>query len=506
MPKPEPLVAHRSSLERRVSGQPGRQFRRRLLSGAVAGAGLAALAGGGSRTWSAARQGATPAAFVPGAAFIPPRELRSTDGRLDVALQARFGPARMGERDVTTYTYDGEVPGPTLRLRPGDTLGVSLANQMDESTNFHTHGLHVSPMGNSDNVLLKIGPHEQIDLAFDIPRDRTSGLYIPGFYWYHPHLHGNTSQQVGGGMAGALIVEGALDELPGIAGLPERLLILRAAFFDDDGVAMLPHGDDEPAVFVNGQMQPTLAIAPGETQRWRLLNASIFTFMNVSLEGHQLHQIASDGNPLREVWSRDAILIAPGERVEVLVQGGPAGRYTFRSLPWAQDSEFQAQPDYPLATLVSEGPGAEPGPLPSTLFAFEDLRAATIDRRREVVFSETFDPFRTLLDGRTFDHDRVDQRVSLGATEEWVLRNSSSDTHPFHIHVNDFQVVSINGEPFAARSWEDTTSIPAFGEIVIRTRFLDFPGTFVYHCHILDHEDRGMMGVVEVVDDAAAAR
>jgi len=107
-------------------------------------------------------------------------------------------------------------------------------------------------------------------------------------------------------------------------------------------------------------------------------------------------------------------------------------------------------------------------------------------------------------DGQLGEHDRVDQRVTLGATEEWVLRNTSSDTHPFHIHVNDFQVVSINGEPVDADSWEDTYPIPAFGEIVIRTRFLDFTGKYVYHCHILGHEDLGMMGIVEVVDDGSA--
>ncbi len=138
--------------------------------------------------------------------------------------------------------------------------------------------------------------------------------------------------------------------------------------------------------------------------------------------------------------------------------------------------------------------GTPAGTLPNV-----DLRQAAVDRRRELVFSETLDPFRLFIDGLTFDHDRVDQTVQLGATEEWRLVNTSPDTHPFHIHVNDFQVVSVNGEPVDADSWEDTTPIPAFGEIVIRSRFLDFPGKFVYHCHILDHEDRGMMGVVEVI-------
>jgi suppressor of ftsI len=301
-------------------------------------------------------------------------------------------------------------------------------------------------------------------------------------------------------MSGALIIEGALDELPGIAGLTERLLVLNTAEVALDGTLQLFADMFNPVVFVNGQIEPSIAIAPGETQRWRIVNASVFTFMNLSLDGHLLHEIAADGNPLRAVQRRNRIVLAPGERTEVLVQGGEPGQYGLRSLPWGEELEFQAQDEYPIATMVSEGQAVATAPLPTELFPFEDLRTAQIDRRREVVFSETLSPFRLFIDGRTFDHDRVDQTVALGATEEWRLVNISPDTHPFHIHVNDFQVIEVNGEPVDAYSWEDTTPIPAFGEIVIRTRFLDFPGKFVYHCHILDHEDMGMMGIVEVVE------
>jgi FtsP/CotA-like multicopper oxidase with cupredoxin domain len=476
-----------------------RLSRRRLLAGATTTAGLAALSQGARMAGSAPARQSTPAAAVTGADLVEPPVLRSVDGRLEVALEARFGPAEMGGGQVTTFAYNGQVPGPTLRMRAGETLAVSLTNGLDEGTNFHTHGLHVSPSGTSDNVLLDVEPGETVDYAFDIPRDGTSGLYIPGFYWYHPHLHGTTAEQVGGGMAGALIVEGALDELPGIAGLTERLLVLDTAELAPDGTLRLFSDMLNPTVFVNGQTEPTIAIAPGETQRWRIVNASVFTFISLALEGQQLHQIASDGNPLRDVRSRDQILLAPGERVEVLVQGGTPGQYALRSLPWGEELEFQAQDEYPLATVVSKGPATAPTPLPTVLFPFENLADAEIDRSRELVFSEAFDPFRLFIDGRTFDHDRVDQTVALGATEEWRLVNTTSDWHPFHIHVNDFQVIEVNGEPVDAYSWEDTTPVPAFGEIVIRTRFLDYTGKFVYHCHILDHEDRGMMGIVEVV-------
>ncbi len=474
--------------------------RRQILGGAAGLGGATLLTAGGRRVVSAQLEPATPVSAEVGATLVEPPVLRSADGRLDVTLEAQFGPAMMGGRAVTTYTFNGHAPGPTLRLHPGDSLGVTLTNQMDQPTNLHTHGLHVSPAGNSDNVFVHVMPGETFSYEYAIPHDGTSGLYIPGLYWYHPHMHGYSSDQVSGGMAGALIVEGALDALPGIRDVPERLLVIQATQFDADGVMISFPKMDVIAIFVNGQSHPAIEIAPGETQRWRIINASSFTFLNLALDGHQLHQIASDANPLREVRSRDQILMAPGERIEVLIQGGPEGVYALQSLPWGADLEFQAQPAFPIASLISSGPVDRPEPLPTTLIQFEDLREATIDRRRELIFSEEMKPFEVLIDGHTFDEDRIDQTVELGATEEWLLRNTSPDWHPFHIHVNDFQVIEINGEPVDAYSLEDTTPIPAFGEIVIRTRFLDFPGKFVYHCHLLDHEDQGMMGVVEVVE------
>src|SRR5215203_3492543 len=485
----------------RLTRRIGRAMTRRQILGGAAGLGGATLlTAAGRRVVSAQQQPATPVSAEVGASLTEPPILRSADGRLDVTLEAQFGPAVMGGRAVTTYTYNGHAPGPTMRLQPGDSLGVTLTNQMDQPTNLHTHGLHVSPSGNSDNVFVHLMPGETFSYEYAIPQDGTSGLYTPGFYWYHPHMHGNSTDQVEGGMAGALVVEGKLDALPGIRDLPERLLVLQATQFDADGAAITSPEIDEIAIFVNGQSQPTLAIAPGETQRWRILNASSFMFVNLALDGHQLHQIASDANPLREVWSRDQILLSAGERIDVLIQGGPEGVYALHSLPWGADLEFQAQPDFPIATLVSTAPDVTAEPLPTTLIPFEDLRRATIDRRRELTFSEKLSPFRVLIDGREFDEDRVDQTVKLGATEEWRLLNTSEDWHPFHIHVNDFQVIEVNGEPVEAHSWEDTTPIPAFGEIVIRTRFLDYTGRFVYHCHILDNEELGMMGVVEVVE------
>jgi suppressor of ftsI len=412
----------------------------------------------------------------------------AVDGLLETTLEARSDP----DATVGGMTYEGELPGPVLRLRPGDRLKVKLINNLGGAiTNLHVHGLHVSPEGNGDNVFLHIENGETFDYDYLLPEDHPAGLY-----WYHPHHHGNTMQQTGAGLAGAIIIEGPFDDLPGIKDLPERLLVLQGPFFGTDGVQYL----------VNGQVNPTIAIRPGETQRWRLLNASANAFFNLRLDGIDLHRIALDGNPLPAVWTVDTLLLGPGERAEVLVQGGLAGEYGFRSLAWGERG--QAQPEFSLATVVTAGVAMSPVPLPATIMPLTaplvDLSDARIDKRRELTFTESDHAPYFGFDDKGFDPERIDQTVELGATEEWVVRNASDEWHPFHIHVNDFQVMTIDGQPQAPH-YKDTIPVPANGEVVLRMRFLDFPGKFVYHCHILAHEDAGMMGVVEVVAATASA-
>lgn len=437
-----------------------------------------------------------------GQPFREPAVRASRDGLLSTSLTARMGPATVGGRAATTTVYDGIFPGPTLRVRPGDRLRLALTNALDEPTNFHTHGLHVSPQGNSDNVLMSVAPGQRFEFQFDLPPDHPAGLY-----WYHPHPHKYSDAQVFGGMAGALVIEGDLDALPGIAGVPERLLVLQAILLDQAG--RVQPGDEFDANpfmrLVNGQLQPTLHIQPGETQRWRIANAAADTYFLLELAGHPLHQIAADGNTLDAVWTRDQILLPPGKRVEVLIQGGSPGVYELRTRSYNRGTGLMGSPTEPdalLATLVSEGPAMAPRPLPTSLLLFVDLRQATVDRRRELVFQQPMNqPMGTFwIDGHAFDPDRIDQTVQLGATEEWVIRNTSDQVHPFHIHVNPFQVVAVNGEAVTSRGYEDTVNISREGSITMRTRFLDYPGKSVYHCHILMHEDGGMMGIVDIVE------
>ncbi len=512
---PDSARAHRRARSTH-GGDPRHLSRRRLLGlgavglglpgGLALGAGTAQLLRGSdlaaAQAGTSSALAASPVAtLTTPSAYLESPVRASVDGLLDTMLTARRGPTTAAGHTFTALTYDGLFPGPTLRVRPGDTLRIALVNELDKPSNLHVHGMHVSPRDNGDNVFLHIMPGETFNFEHQIPLDHPAGLY-----WYHPHLHGDTDEQVAGGLVGAIVVEGEIDDLPGIAGVPERLLVLQSTEFGPEGQLLTPDQQqtDQLVTLVNGALNPALTIRPGETQRWRILNGSADTFLNLHLDGHQLHQIGSDGNPLGAVWSRDEIFLSPGERAEILVQAGAPGLYALRSLAWGEG--FQAQPEVLVATFEVAGETVAPAPLPTDLIPFEDLSQARIDRQRIVVFEEpSQNPFTVAIDGKVFDPNRVDQTVILGDTEEWVLRNTSPDWHPFHIHVNDFQVVAVNGEPQQPHGGEDTVAIPAGGELTIRTRFRDFTGKYVYHCHILGHEDAGMMGVIEVIERNANA-
>jgi FtsP/CotA-like multicopper oxidase with cupredoxin domain len=517
----------RDNLQHRISSRTraavGRRDFLRLATGAGVALGMAGF-GVGGRDWNLI----TPRHAAAAQPLVEPEIRASRDGLLDTTLEASVMAVDVAGKTAIMSVYEGSVPGPTLRVRPGDTLRINLVNNLDDlpdgiapdspfqiepeaepghkvphgnsgDTNLHVHGFHVTPVEPSDNVFVRVQPGESYQYEIQIPPDHPAGTYI-----YHPHFHGNTHVQVFGGMGGALIVEGEFDRLPGIDGLIEHVLVLQATQFNDDGSGVIAQEDARQSKYlrlVNGQINPTLTTRPGETRRWRIVNITASTTFRLHLDGHQLHQIGKDGNPLNATWTRDDIVLAPGERADVLVQGGEAGTYALRTLPIA--TGFTTQQEAVLATLVSAGEAMTAEPLPPELLPLEDLSGAEIDGRRQITFqvAPPTDPRGAafMISGKEFDIERDDQVVQLDTTEEWVIRNASSVWHPFHIHINPYQVVAYNGQPVQVRSFEDTTAVPPFGEITIRTRFLDYPGRWVYHCHILLHEDRGMMGTVRAL-------
>jgi FtsP/CotA-like multicopper oxidase with cupredoxin domain len=433
-------------------------------------------------------------AMLPGVAkafggLREPPVVRSRNGILRVTLTAEPRRCVVAGEEREVMLYNGCLPGPTLVADPGDRIEVRLVNRLDEPTNVHTHGLHVSAAGNADNPFVHVAPGESFDYAFDIPRD-----HPPGLNWYHPHAHGHGVQQMFGGLAGALVIRGRYD---GLGRMRDRVFVLQAPEWEPDG-SLKPFS---PALLgsqlrlLNGQACPTIDIAEGETQRWRIVNASINSAFDLRLEGRTLLQIAADGNPFDRAVAKDTLLLVPGQRAEVVVTGGPAGTRQLRTLPY--NHGFGAvSPDCEVATVQSTTalPSSRPR-IDRLLRPFEDLRGLPVDRRRTLAFTMS-GGFG--FDGRPFDHHRVDQTVALGALEEWTIENPTGLMHPFHIHVNPFQVTHVNGAPVEPAGYHDTYPVDPGGSITFRTRFADFTGRSLYHCHLVLHSDIGMMGVFEV--------
>ncbi len=433
--------------------------------------------------------------------------------QLDLVAEARNGPWPEGPRQV--LTYNGLIPGPILELRPGDAVALTLVNRLDQPTNLHFHGLHISPEGQADNIFLSVPPGGRQTYRFRLPSDHPSGLF-----YYHPHRHGTVADQVFGGLGGAIVVRGGLDALPALAAMPEQVLILKdfpqrhpPSGWHPGPMGARMRGRVGPLLSVNGTLQPAVALPEAGWLRLRLLNAANARVFRLALsDGGPLLQISSDGGALEAPLPRRELLLAPGERADLLVASGSGqqerqllslpystfGRPMLGGPPHADRHQGQASAQL-LLTL--RDPGGQPPPPPTQLLPLAAIEAPV--RQRRFRFSHGMRPghgMQFLINGQSFDHHRVDAAVRLGEIEEWELINTGMMDHPFHLHVHGFQVVAYNGgpPPAALRTWKDTVLLQPGDQLRIRIPFRDFSGRTVFHCHNLDHEDLGMMGLIEV--------
>jgi FtsP/CotA-like multicopper oxidase with cupredoxin domain len=525
-----------------------------------------------------------------GSAITEPEDLRSHDGVLKVDLTIRNYTEPNGS---TRYCYmDGNGNlSPNLRLKPGDLLILHLKNDLTDtshmpghhahagksgdpcvsgamtatSTNLHFHGLTIPPVCHQDDVLkTSVSPRDApFEYRFRVPVDEP-----PGLYWYHPHIHGFSKVQVLGGASGALIIEGIERANKQVAGLPERVLIIRdqdllnpdappsksepvvpKMLIDRDGDAAnngtgfgkpakdlsinfvpVPYPDYPPAV---------ITMKPGERQLWRVLNASAITYLNLEVLFNRARQslglVALDGVPLNQngtsgdfVSWQTHLGVPPGARVEFIVKGPPLGTTGLL-----------------VTRTVDTGPGGEndPNRMIATIRAFEDapeprsLLAASSQplpppslawlgdvapvRTRRLYFSEKLsDPnnpnsateFYITVDGKT--PTQFDPRSGLpdivaqqGTVEDWIIENRSNELHDFHIHQLHFLLLDYLGKPANEPFLRDTVNVPYYKDnmlvypsVRLRMDFRDpnAVGTFVFHCHLLEHEDGGMMGLIRV--------
>jgi FtsP/CotA-like multicopper oxidase with cupredoxin domain len=493
----------------------GQVSRRAVLIAGAAGAAVVAV-GGSFALWNltsdgpaappddATTPGADAAPGPDGETFREPEVLTSVDGRLDLELAAAVATATVAGTEVRVLAYNGAMPGPTLRIRPGDRVTLRLRNDLGATTNLHTHGLVVSPEGNSDNVFTMIEPGASFDYDYRLGDD-----HPPGVFWYHPHHHGTTAEQLFGGLYGAIIVEDAAAAVPVAR---ERLLVVADIRFDGDGaVAQATRfdrmlGREGDLVLVNGQLLPTMSARPGDRERWRIVNACTSRYLRLRLDGQRMSLLGVDGSRYAEPRELDEFVLLPGNRADVVVTMAE-GESVLQTLPFDRGSMGMmgsppsATTGADLARLSVSGAAGEPGAaLPSS--APRDLRAEEVTRRRTVTLAMggmgMGGGMAFTIDGRAFDHDRTDIEVASGAIEEWTIVNTSTMDHPFHLHVWPMQLVEIDGAPVDRVDARDVVPVPAGGRVVVRIAFEGIAGRTVYHCHILDHEDLGMMGVIRV--------
>jgi FtsP/CotA-like multicopper oxidase with cupredoxin domain len=520
--------------------------------------------------------------FAPGSTVSDPEELRSQNGVLKVHLSMRDFVVD-GERRYCYMNADGSQ-APTLRLHPGDLLVLSLKNELSAispaalphpgmkmscgsgtmtaaSTNFHFHGLYLPPLCHQDETLSTL--IQAGDPAFEyqvrIPQNQP-----PGLYWYHPHPHGFSEAQVLGGASGALIVEGIERANKLVAGLPERVLVIRdqkvpasTAIISAEESAFLP---EKPSKDLSINFIPVaypkyppaiIQVKPFERQLWRVLNASADTSLDLQLLfGHTaqtLGIVALDGVPVaRTLWQSD-IPIPAGGRAEFIMNGPPenvpATLVTLGvettpfvdgedALPPPGATNANAVPDdddntppRPLATVVATAAAGDFSKLP--------LESAPLDpptplgkikaiRQRKLYFSEkVLDPkhpststiFYIAEEGETpaaYDSAATAPNITVhqGDVEDWTIENRSQELHTFHIHQTHFVILERNGIGVDEPNLRDTISVgfwdgnsPQYPSVKLRMDFRDpnILGTFPYHCHILQHEDGGMMGTIQVL-------
>jgi FtsP/CotA-like multicopper oxidase with cupredoxin domain len=554
---------------------------------------------------------------APGSAVLEPEDLRSQNGVLKVDLTVRNYAEKDGSVRYCYLLADGNQ-SPTLRLAPGDLLILNLKNDLREipvanaagvagasatsstsasnsaaksastsahshggatgtadpcnsatmsltSTNLHFHGLTIPSVCHQDEVLkTSIQPGAApFEYRFRIPANEP-----PGLYWYHPHIHGFSKAQVVGGASGAMIIEGIERANHELAGLPERVLVIRdqdllnpdappaksepvvpKTLIDRDGdSANNGTGFGKPAKDLSVNFVPvpypdyptaSIKMKPGQRELWRVLNASSVTYLNLAVLFRKTPQklgiVAIDGvptnangNAANAVEWRDRIGVPPGARVEFMVDGPPlgvAGLFVTRTVDTGQGGEND--PNRALATITA---AVDAPALRSTLSASpEPLPAPTVPwignvapvRVRHLYFSEKLekpdDPnsattFYITVDGQTptaFDpaSDVPNIVAKQGDVEDWIIENRSTELHAFHIHQIHFLLVEWSGLPVDEPFLRDTINVPYFNNrgltypsVKVRMDFRDpnTVGTFVYHCHLLEHEDGGMMGLIRV--------
>lgn len=440
---------------------------------------------------------------------------QSSNGLLELDLEASETLVDLDKQQGYLLTYNRQIPGPRLEAKPGETVRIHFTNNLNQPTNIHYHGLHIPITGNGDNVFLKIEPGKKLTYEFTIPDNHPSGTF-----WYHPHLHGLVAEQLFGGLAGLFVVRGELDEIPELKSAQEEFIVLQDFSLENDGRLSnsanmsLMMGREGDLITVNGKVKPSINLGNSKLLRLRIVNASPSRFYRLVLEDHSFYQIATDGHSLNQPIELNELLLTPGQRADVLVKTEkPGGQYRLLNLPYnrggmgmmgggmmgggMRGGGMMGENNDDLITLatITYEPAVDSLAFPTKLASISKLPEPQTVRRFELNHGMT--PgigMAFLINGEYYQGDRTNTEVQLNSIEDWEIANIGVMDHPFHIHGNAFQVISRNNQPESILAWRDTVLVKRGETVRIRIPFNDFTGKTVYHCHILDHEDLGMMG------------
>ena len=432
---------------------------------------------------------------------------------------------------TNTIGYNQDILGPTLFLKKGNEVTLNVTNTLAETTTLHWHGLHVAPENDG-------GPHTPI-AAGQVWSPSFTVLDQAATYWYHPHLHEHTEEQVTMGGAGFIIVrddEEAQLALPRTYGIDDFPLVIQSRAFDTEKQFLINTSLDKE-ILVNGTLDAFLEV-PAQVIRLRLLNGSTERVYNIGFQNNlKFHQIASDGGLLNTPVSLSRLQLAPGERAEILLdistkQGQSINLISFGSelengiygatrpsaMPMGNILGYGNNPlngnDFTILKVKVINQTSTPiTSIPSQLVVNTPHTTNSVNATRNLTFSPAQmgptgmvnGPFE--INNASFNKDIVNYEIPINNTEVWELVNRTGIAHPFHIHDVQFYILDINGNapPVNMQGRKDVVLVPPLGGSVrFITKFEDFANEkvpYMYHCHMFSHEDDGMMGQFTVFDN-----
>ena len=458
-----------------------------------------------------------------------PPQVRAKNHVVSLALHA------VNENGRDAFAFNGRKVAPVIRASPGDVLRITYINDLPPKstetcavsrcmnmTNLHFHGLTVSPNAPQDDVLGMLAmPGQVLHYSVEIPRD-----HPPGLFWYHTHPHGESHRQVLDGMSGAIVIEGMERYVPEVRKLHEQVIMVRGLSIEHDPsaaelrqhVEVAPKGcggeaeAPEEIFTVNGSVRPRIEIAPNERQFWRIVNASADRYLDLQLDGQTFEIVALDGMPLayhepqRPTRTSNHLLVAPAGRLEAIVIGPARGSHAaLRTLCVDAGPDGDPHPGMVLADVQSGSDRASSNPAhgrardnrppsykPIDVVALKKTAPSFI-----VAFTEDKNGF--YINGSKFEPDASPMTTArVGTYQHWRIVNQTSELHPFHIHQVHFLAYAENGVPVAHPAWLDTVNVPYRSTVDVILDLTDpvIKGMSVFHCHLLNHEDKGMMAKI----------